>query len=143
MLKKSLATLVCSAVLATVGFASSIGYRYLGKIQTSSPAFISVEKFEGQPEFLLISEFSALSSGKVSVIPNIGHIINERQFSQARRHQLSDSFLWPNELTVVPSDVFGPGINAIHVPDGFLPPGKTNGNIFIMTTHSQDVTGPA
>jgi hypothetical protein len=42
---------------------------------------LKVEKFPGQPEFLLITEFGALSSGKVSVIPNIGHIVKEKQFS--------------------------------------------------------------
>jgi hypothetical protein len=30
-----------------------------------------VQKFPNQPEFLLISEFGAFSSGKVSVISNI------------------------------------------------------------------------
>jgi hypothetical protein len=43
----------------------------LGTIQTDSPAFVSIEKFENSSEFMLISEFGALSSGKVSVIPNI------------------------------------------------------------------------
>ena len=45
MVKKSLATLALSALMVTVGFASEIGYKYLGRIKTTNPAFISVEKF--------------------------------------------------------------------------------------------------
>jgi hypothetical protein len=49
---------------------------------------------------------------------------------------LSDQFKWPNNICVVPQNVFGAGINAIVVPDGFLPPGKGNGNIFVMVEES-------
>ena len=44
---------------------------------------------------------------------------------------LSSAFKWPNSVAVVPSDVF-PGKDAIVVPDGFLPPGKTDGNIYVL-----------
>lgn len=40
---------------------------------------------------------------------------------------------------MVPKKVFGT-TGAIVVPDGFLPPGKTEGNIYIITTAPNDVT---
>ena len=137
---KKLATLLLSAALAVCGTATQLGYRYLGKIETSSPAFLSVEKFDGQEEFLLLSEFGALSSGKVSVIPNIRDIVNSKNFAAAQTHVLYSNFKWPNSVATVPQDVFSPAVDAIVVPDGFLPPGKTEGNIYIMTLNQSDVT---
>jgi hypothetical protein len=96
-----------------------------------------VQNFPNQPEFLLISEFGAFSSGKVSVIPNIRDAFEGKvQFSDLKSKVLSSSFKWPNSISVIPEDVF-PGINAIVVPDGFLPPGKTEGNIYVLKTDLQ------
>jgi hypothetical protein len=39
---------------------------------------------------------------------------------------------------VVPHDVFGQ--RALVVPDGFLVPGKSDGNIFIVTIDDSDIT---
>lgn len=140
---KKIATLLVAAALAVCGTAADIGYRYLGKIETSSPAFLSVQKFPNQPEFLLLSEFGALISGKVSVIPNIKEIVNTKNFAAAKTDTLYANFKWPNNIETIPQDVFGPGIDAIVVPDGFLPPGKTEGNIYIMTVSQNDVTQDA
>jgi hypothetical protein len=81
----------------------------LGKIETTNPAFISIEKFKNDPEFLLISEFGALSSGKVSYIKDIKDIVNKRTFSQAQREVLYANFKWPNSIAIVPQDVFNDG----------------------------------
>ena len=81
---------------------------------------------------LLISEFGAFSSGKVAIIPKIGEAVASKNFGNLQSQVLSDQFKWPNNIGVVPQDVFGAGINAIVVPDGFLPPGKGNGNIYVM-----------
>lgn len=66
-----LSVLLSLSLLTIAGFASEIGYKYLGRIPATSPAFVKVEKLDNQPEFLLISSFGALISGKVEVIPNI------------------------------------------------------------------------
>jgi hypothetical protein len=142
-MKKSLATLLLSAALAltTCGVvAQDIAYRYLGRINTPSPAFVKVEKVDGQNEFLLISEFGAFSSGKVSVIPNIKDAVLNKKFDTLTTHSLSENFKWPNSVSIVPNDVFGDGQNRVVVPDGFLPPGKTNGDIYIITTSPKDIT---
>lgn len=79
-----------SALLASCGFAEEVGYRYLGRIQTTNPAFVKVEKLEGQPAFLLISQFAAFSSGKVAVIPNIAEAVSSKSFAHLETHVLSD-----------------------------------------------------
>lgn len=117
-----------------------MGVRKLGQIKALNPAFVSVEKFKGQNEFLLVSSFGAMSSGHVYVIPEIADIVNSRAFDKVESHFLGSSFLWPNEVATVPKEVFGEGVNAITVPDGFLPPGKTNGEVFIITTDPKNVS---
>ena len=137
---RSLFALLSSALLVQVGLATDIAYKLLGTIKTDSPAFLQVQKFPNQPEFLLISEFGAFSSGKVSVISNIRDAFEGKaQFSDLKSTVLSSAFKWPNSISVIPEDVF-PGVNAIVVPDGFLPPGKTNGNIYVLKTdlHTQN-----
>jgi len=52
---------------------------------------------------------------------------------------LASDFKWPNDMNIIPHDVFG--VNAIDVPDGFLPPGKSNGNVYVITTDPNDITG--
>ena len=79
-------------------------------------------------------------SGKVSVIPNIGQAVLSSNFTGLQTYELYNNFKWPNSVSTVPEDVFGQGVNAIVVPDGFLPPGKGNGNIFVLTTNIEDVS---
>lgn len=88
----------------------------------------------------MISEFGAFSSGKVSVIPNIKDAVLNKKFDTLITHVLSQDFKWPNSVSIVPQDVFGDGVNRVVVPDGFLPPGKTNGNIYLIATSPKDVT---
>ena len=130
-MKRSVFALLSSTLLVTVGFAADVGYRFLGTIKTPLPAFVSVEKFPNEPEMLLISSFGAFSSGKVSVIPKIGDAVTSKNFGTVQAQILSDTYKWPNSIQTIPQDVFGSGIKAIVVPDGFLPPGKGDGNIFV------------
>ena len=48
------------------------------------------------------------------------------------------NFLWPNFAKVVPESVFNQRV--IVVPDGFLPPGKNNGGIYLTLLDSSDIT---
>jgi len=131
-MKRSLFALISSALLVTYGCASEVAYRYLGTIKTPSPAFVSIEKYPNEPEMLLISSFGAFSSGKVSIIPKIGDAVLSKSFGTLQAQVLSDAYKWPNSISIVPQDVFGSGIKAIVVPDGFLPPGKGDGNVFVL-----------
>jgi hypothetical protein len=131
-MKRTVFTLLSTALLVTCGFATDIAYRYLGTIKTPSPAFLSVEKFGTEQETLLISSFGAFSSGKVSIIPNIRDVVNNKQFGTAQAQILSDAYRWPNSISTVPANVFGSGVKGIVVPDGFLPPGKGDGGVYIL-----------
>ena len=59
-------------LLASTTSAVNIGFKKLGQFNHPSPAFVKVANFPGQKDSLLISEFTVLGKGKVSVIPNIG-----------------------------------------------------------------------
>ena len=67
----------------------------------------------------------------MSIIPNIADAIkNPSKLSTLSTHIIGSSFKWPNSVSVIPKEVFG--FEAISVPDGFLPPGKSDGNIFVI-----------
>ena len=71
------------------------------------------------------------------MIPNIKEAFEGKvKFADLKSKVLSSAFKWPNSISVIPNDVF-PGTNAIVVPDGFLPPGKTDGNIYVLKTDLQ------
>lgn len=72
-------------------------------------------------------------------MPNITEAVKAGDVSKLKSVELNTpNFQWPNDVKVVPHDVFGQ--NAIVVPDGFLVPGKSDGGIYIVTMDSADVT---
>jgi hypothetical protein len=84
----------------------------------TKPAYIRVDKFPGGEEFLLISSFGGNVPGAVSVIPNITDAIrNPSKISNLTAQVLNDTFNWPNDVNLIPNEVFG--FEAIAVPDGF------------------------
>ena len=46
--------------------------------------------------------------------------------------------MWPNNIAVVPEDVFGERV--IMVPDGFLVPFKKNGGLYAVRVDANDIT---
>jgi len=103
---RTISLAVLGMLLTSTVTSTNIGYRQLGTIQHSSPAFVKVAKFPGQKDSLLISEFSVFGKGKVAVISDIGSKING-DFSTIKSSILSDKFTWPNSVDVIPSEVFG------------------------------------
>ena len=63
-------------------YASDVKYRYLGQIPATNPAFVQIQKFEGQEEALVFSSFGVFTSGKVSVIPNFATKFASKSFGQ-------------------------------------------------------------
>lgn len=107
----------------------------------TNAAFPSVTQFDGGDKFLLCSSFTGnpLGHGNIYVVPNITAAVKAGNVSTLKSVQLNTpKFQWPNDVRVVPHDVFGQ--NAIVVPDGFLVPGKSDGGIYIVTMDSKDVT---
>jgi len=65
------------------------------------------------------------------VTTNIAKAIQTKDLSVLSPVTLNTpSFLWPNDARVVPEDVFSERV--IVVPDGFIPPGKGNGGIYLI-----------
>ena len=89
---------------------------------------------------MLISQFGVFGKGKVSVIPNIGDKVASGDFKNMGAAELSDVFTWPNNVDVVPTEVFGEGVNGIIVPDGFLVPFHNNGEVYVITTDPADIS---
>ena len=80
-----------------------------------------------------------MGKGHIYMVPNIRDAVNAGDVSSLDPVELdTPSFEWPNDIMVVPQDVFGE--RAIVVPDGFLVPGKSNGGVYIVRMDATDLT---
>lgn len=129
-----------SVALLSVGAAAvDVNAVSIGKFKITNPAFLEVEQFTGSDPFLLTTSFGMFSSGKIHVTTNITAAIQKQDLSLLKPVTLdTPSFLWPNFAKIVPESVFNERV--IVVPDGFLPPGKTNGGIYLVQIDNSDVT---
>lgn len=74
-------------------------------------------------------------------MPDVKAAVVAGDVSTLKQHKLVvDPFEWPNNVQVVPEDVFNDGSRNIIVPDGFLVPGKSNGGVYIITVDANDIT---
>ena len=108
--------------------------------KVKNAAFVNMGKFEGSDEdFLLVSSFGVMSSGEVYIVRGVKDAVMNGDVSDLEPTLLdTSSFKWPNNVEVVPYDVFNE--RAIHVPDGFLVPTKKDGNIYIIRMDPDDIT---
>jgi len=128
-------------LLACALASSDVAWTSMGQFKISHPAFLSVTKFNDSDEFLLVSSFVPFWWGGVYVVPNIKEAIKSDSVESMQPFKLNQgSFLWPNQVEVIPGDVFGNGTRAIVVPDGFLVPGHSHGGIYILTVSNTDIT---
>lgn len=137
---KTLSLALLALLFASCSAETKIGYKKVGQFNHPSPAFVRVAKFPNQKDHLLISQFTVFGKGSVSVIPNIGDYLTAGSYDNVKSTTLSDAFTWPNNVDVVPPQVFGPSVNAITVPDGFLVPFHNKGEVYIIATDPQDLT---
>ena len=113
---------------------ASYTYRPLGKFNIPHPSFVEVLTCkDGVSPSLWITEFSPLSSGKVSGVQNITALYPD--FSKTEPVVVSDSFLWPNEVARAPADLG----DYLVVCDGFLVPLHSTGGVYLLETNC---TGP-
>lgn len=111
----------------------------MGKFKLKNAAFPTVSSFKDSDDFLLVSSFGALSSGHIYVVPDLAEGVKAGDVSTLKSYKLeTPAFEWPNDVKVVPDDVFGS--RAIVVPDGFLVPGKSNGGVYIVRMDDEDIT---
>lgn len=131
------ALLVALAALAGVACAQNFTLRPVGQFKVSSPAFMTpvrrgAKEEPSSPLDLWISEFNGnpFAHSTISVIKGIDSIGYD--LSNVSVTTLDDSFAWPNDVQRVPPEV-GLAPYALVVPDGFLVPGKSTGNVYIVT----------
>ena len=137
MFAKSLAT----AALAAMATANvDLEFNSQHKFNAKNPAFVNMGKFYGSDEdFLLVSSFGAWASGKVYIVRGVKDAVVNGDVSDLTPTLLdTPSFKWPNNIEVIPYEVFGE--RAIQVPDGFLVPGKKDGNMYIIRMDADDIT---
>jgi len=128
-------------LLALALASSDVAWTSMGQFKISHPAFLSVTKFNNSDDFLLVSSFVAYWYGGVYVVPNIRQGIESNSIENLKALQLKQGkFLWPNEVRVIPEDVFGSNVRAIVVPDGFLVPFHSNGGIYVLTISDNDIS---
>ena len=128
-----------ASMLVSVAMADAdIAWESLGKFDVKNAAFPVATKFEDSEDFLLMSSFGAISTGEIYVIPNIKDAIMNNDVTNLEPIKYDFDFVWPNAIDIVPFDIFGE--RAIYVPDGFIPPGKTNGGIYVLRISADDVT---
>ena len=110
----------------------------------TNPAFPSLTKFDDSDEFLLVSSFTGnpLGNGAIWVTPGVKGAVKNNTVSKLKSVKVKNigNFEWPNDIKVIPGDVFGDKSRTIVVPDGFLVPGKSNGGVYIITMDSNDVS---
>lgn len=98
-----------------------------------------MSKYSNSDDFLLVSSFGAMSSGQIYVVPGVKDAVVKGSVANLKPVMLNTpKFSWPNNVKVVPEDVFGERV--IVVPDGFLVPLKSNGGIYAVRIDPQDVT---
>lgn len=99
-----------------------------------------MSKWSDSEDFLLVSSFGAMSSGAIYVVPGVKEATINGDVSGLKSVKLdTPKFEWPNNIQVVPEDVFD-GERVIIVPDGFLVPGKKNGGIYAVRMDPTDIT---
>ena len=109
-------------------------YRPLGKFDVPHPSFVEVLTCkEGATPTLWITEFSPLSSGRISAVQNLTALYPD--FSKAEPIVVSDGFLWPNEVARAPDELG----DYLVVCDGFLVPLKSTGGVYLLESNC---TGP-
>jgi len=132
-------SLISAAFAAAAAAQADLDFTSEGQFKTKNAAFIDVTSFEGSEDFLLVSAFGPFSSGKIYIVPGVKDAVIAGDVSSLEPVQLdTDKFEWPNNIQVVPQDVFGE--RAIVVPDGFLVPGKKDGGIYIVRMDENELT---
>ena len=132
-------TFAALALASVVAAQQDLEFTSEGQFKVKNAAFINMSKFEDSEDFLLVSSFGALSSGHLYMVPGVKDAVVNGDASSLEAVKLdTKNFEWPNNIEVVPYDVFGE--RAIVVPDGFLVPGKKNGGVYIVRMDSTDLT---
>ena len=135
-------SLLCSVFAALATAQEDLDITSIDKFKLKHAAFVNLGKFDDSDEdFLLVSTFSGspTAKGHVYMVPGVKEAVVAGDVSDLDPIKLdTPSFEWPNDINVVPFDVFDE--RAILVPDGFLVPGHTNGGMYVVRMDESDIT---
>ena len=121
--------------------AGDVNFKQLGRVNFADLAYLSVDKF-GQEDFMLLSQMDVGNGACLGIVPGLKTAIQSSDSSSLQAYSLDSSpytFRSVNKAQKVPSNVF-PGEYAILVPDGFLIPGRRDGNVYLMLQEKNDIT---
>jgi len=143
---KGLVCFVLALALAAVNGANTL--TRIGSFPLKHAAFSQLyensnAKSPAEKYSLLISTFGAPSlfssaSDSVTVVKNIGSHFDD--IPSIRPEVITTKTVWPNEISRVPDGIFNEDM--LVIPDGFLVPFKTNGNIKLMDITNGNYAGP-
>jgi hypothetical protein len=103
-----LKTFAASLLAAIATATPDVAWESLGHFTLKNAAFPNISKFESSDKFLLCSSFGAFSSGHVYVVPDITEAVVSGDVSSLKAVKLdTPNFEWPNDVKVIPHDVFG------------------------------------
>lgn len=113
----------------------------LGSISIDQPAYLSLgapvqshgAHEKNQPKRPLYISGTGLFKSHVSEIPDISAAVTSMRAHHdiAPPTVLSTSFRWPNQISEIPVEIFNRE-NLLLITDGFLMPGKTTGNVYVL-----------
>ena len=127
-----------SLLTALAAATPDVAWESLGHFKLHHAAFPHVTKFEDSDPFLLCSAFSAIGNGDIYIVDDIAAAVQSGSVKNLASHNLYIKHLqWPNDVKVVPYDVFDQ--RAIVIPDGFLVPGHSDGGIYVSTIADDDI----
>ena len=136
MFSKALAS---AALTALASAQVDLEFTEQGEFKIHNAAFININSFEDSEDFMLVSTFGPVTYGDVYIVPGLKEAVVAGDISTLQSYKLDvPHFTWPNNIAVVPQDVFGE--RAIHVPDGFVVPMHGNGGIYIVRMDETDLT---
>lgn len=121
------------SVLAILAITSEAAYnlRPVGNFSVPNPSFLGFVR-NGKSLDFIITSFTGNPFAKSqiyniydfnSVYPNLEAV---------KATSVTDQLLWPNQFTEVPAGLFGACDYALLFADGFLVPGKSDGNLYVI-----------
>lgn len=129
-------TWLSASLIALASFSSglaSAGPALLGTIAAKNPAFLHlVPGRDAGTQELIVSSFGMFGGdavGRVSL--NDGSL---GSLGTAKVQAVTTKVSWPNEVTPVPEEIFGP--NFLAVGTGFLVPGRSTGEIAVVNEYT-------
>ncbi|XP_052801531.1 uncharacterized protein LOC128232167 [Mya arenaria] len=138
-------SITCAMSVLIVVCGGTVTFTGLGAFEVENAAFSNLYRnsnatSEKDRYDLLVSSFSAIpfTADSVHLVRGVGQYMDS--VAGIKPQTLTTKTTWPNEVAGVPEEIFGKRM--VVIPDGFLVPFKTNGEIRLMDISSDIAIGP-